>query len=445
VIGSYLHRCEGDNFFNQFSLRFFIRMATRFDSKSYVLNQFKALASKYFPHEYLRVISSKKGFRLTDNTQILIEKSKTIVSQLEKTNGVLPQSTAIVYRYGVVFQAIFSDLSNYQTISSVKARSRRGYRKEMEFLAFDLKKIELELKKSSNPRVKIQKDEKLIRDSKKKCIKLMNENEFDLLKTYIEKTQPIFILDDSEGFKFFEVLSRSVLSLTQKIDHKRKLKKQESEIKSSQKKLHDEIKQAALEVPKYQKEIQLQREIRGVYDLTKKKEALLNHSDISLFFKILTTALERYIKMIERREKQRLDDRDLLLGLIIEPTKFTGLTETLWKQIVFIIETHGMELLNGKSWFKFSFSDDLRDFITRKDVLKTFSELRTLEKQLEKIESELYQNPKFSEAYNFNKEFESLKLKLEESEKTLPGIFEELDRLSEKIEDEKLKILNHLH
>ena len=420
-------------------------MATRFDSKSYVLNQFKVLASKYFPHDNLHVSSSKKGFRLSDSTQILIEKSKTVVSKLEETNGVIPQSTSIVYRYGVVFQAIFSDLSNYQTISSIKARTRRGYRKEMEFLAFDLKKIELELKTSSNPSIKIQKDKKFIRDIKKRYNELLDENKFDFIKADIEKTQPLFVLADSEGGKFFEVLSRSFSSFLQKINDKENLMKQESEIKSSLNKLRDNVKQSSSDVPKYQKEIQLQREMRGVYNLTKRKEALLNHSDISLFFKILTTALERYIKMIERRDKQRLEDRDLLLGLIIEPTKFDGLNEALWKQIVFIIETHGIELLNGKNWFKFSFSDDLRDFITREDILKKFSELRELEKELEKIESELYQNSSFSEAYNFLKESESLKLQLEESETSLPEIIEEIDELSLKIEDERLKILNILN
>ncbi|MHA1512725.1 MAG: hypothetical protein ACTSRJ_01515 [Candidatus Hodarchaeales archaeon] len=420
-------------------------MATRFDSKSYVLNQFKVLASKYFPHDNLHVSSGKKGFRLSNSTQILIEKSKTIVSQLEETNGVIPQSTAIVYRYGVVFQAIFSDLSNYQTFSSIKARTRRGYRKEMEFLAFDLKKIELELKNSSNPRIKIQKDKKLIQDIKKRYIELLDENKFDFLTTDIEKTQPLFVLADSEGYKFFEVLSRSFSSFIQKINHKENLLKQESEIKLSQKNLRDNIEQSSSEVPKYQKEIQLQREKHGVYNLTKRKEALLNHSDISLFFKILTTALERYIKMIERREKQRLEGRDLLLGLIIEPTKFDGLNEALWKQIVFIIETHGIELLNGKNWFKFKFSDDLREFITREDILKKYSELRDLEKELEKIDSELNQNPSFSKAYNFIKENESLKLQLEESEKSLPDISEEIDELSLRIEDERLKTLHSLN
>jgi len=420
-------------------------MATRFDSKSYALNQFKVLASKYFPQDSLHVSSGKKGFRLSDSTQLLIEKSKTIVSQLEKTNGVLPQSTVIIYRYGVVFQTIFSDLAKYQIISSIKARTRRGYRKEMEFLAFDLKKIELELKKSSNPRVKIQKDEKIIRDIKKRYIKLINENEFEILKTDIEKTQPLFIMDDSEGYKFLEVLSRSISSFTQKISRKTNLMKQESEIVLSKIKILENIKQASLEVPKYQEEIQLQRKTRGFNDLTKRKEALLNQSDISLFFKILTTALERYIKMIERREKQRLEGRDLLLGLIIEPTKFDGLNEALWKQIVFIIETHGIELLNGKSWFNFSFSDDLREFITREDVLKDFSELRNLEKDLERIESELYQNASFSEAYNFINEFDSLKSQAEESEKSLPAIKEEIEELSQKIEDERAKILHNLN
>ena len=421
------------------------RMATRFDSKSYVLNQFMVLANKYFPKEHLRVSSSKKGFRLSDNTQNLIEKSKTIVSQIEKANGVIPQSTAIVHRYGIVFQNIFNELSNYQAISSVKARSRRGYRKDMEFLAFDLKKIELELKKSSNPRVKIQKDKKLIQDIKKRCINFMSENKIDLIKTDIEKTQKLFVLNDSEGFKFCEVLSRNVSSLTQMIGYRSNLEKQESDIKSAQKKMHIAIKQASSDLPKHLKEIQLQREIHGVNDLTKRKEAIINNSDISLFLKILTTALERYIKMIERREKQRLEDRDLLLGLIVEPTKYDGLNEALWKQIVFIIETHGIELLSGKSWFNFNFSDDLRDFITNKDVLKKFSELRNLEKELEKVESELSQNSSFSEANSLIEEFNNLKLQSEEAEKTLPDIIEEITDVSKKIEEERLKIMQNLN
>jgi hypothetical protein len=209
--------------------------------------------------------------------------------------------------------------------------------------------------------------------------------------------------------------------------------------------MHIAIKQASSDLPKHQKEIQLQREIHGVNDLTKRKEVILNNSDITLFLKILTTALERYIKMIERREKQRLEDRDLLLGLIIEPTKYDGLNEALWKQIVFIIETHGIELLNGKGWFNFNFSDDLRDFITRKDVLKKFSELRNLEKELEKVESELSQNSSFSEANSLIEEFNNLKLQSEEAEKTLPDIIEDITDVSKKIEEERLKILQNLN
>ena len=273
----------------------------------------------------------------------------------------------------------------------------------------------------------------------------MHDNEFDLLRTDIEKTKPLFILDDSEGFKFFEVLSRSVTSLIQKINQKRNLVKQESEINSSLNKLRENIKQTSLEVPQYQKEIQLQRELSGVYDLNKRKEVLFNHSDISLFLKILTTALERYIKMIERREKQRLEHRDQLFGVIIEPTKYNDLNEALWKQIVFIIETHGIELLNGKSWFNFNFSDDLRDFITNKDVLKKFSEIRNLEMELEKVERELSQTSSFTEANSLIEEFNNLKLQSEEAEKTLPDIIEEISDVSKKIEEERLKIIQNLN
>ena len=419
-------------------------MATRFDPKSHALNQFKVLASKYFPHEYLRVSSSKKGYRLSDSTQTLIEKSKEIVSEVENSNEILPESTAIIYRYGIVFQRIFNELSKYQTISSVKSRSRRGYRKEMEFLAFDLKKIELELKKSSNPKVKIQNDGKIIREFKKSSTSLMNDEKFDVIINEIDKMQPLFILGDSEGFKYFEALSRSVSSFKQNIEKKDQLLDKMNELKSSQISLRTEIEKASQQIPNYQKEIELQREKRGVNDIAKRKENLLNHPDISLFLKILTTALERYIKMIERREKQQLEDKDKFMGLIMEPTKFDGLNETLWKEIVFIIETHGIELLSGKNWFNFSFSDDLREFITRSDILTKYSELRSIEKELENIETELIQNPSFLEAKNFIDNYQYLKDQLAESETTLPSITEEIQKLSEIIEEERIKILDAL-
>ena len=130
-------------------------MATRFDSKAYAIREFMLLASKYFPSDHLHVSSGKKGFRLTDSTLFLIEKVKKVIDHAQKENEVIPQSTATIFRFGVVFQAIFENLGQYTKISYVKSRSRRGYRKEMEYLAFDLKKIELELKKSSGPSVKI--------------------------------------------------------------------------------------------------------------------------------------------------------------------------------------------------------------------------------------------------------------------------------------------------
>ena len=84
-------------------------MASRFDSKSYAIKEFMVLARKYFPYEYLRISSGKKGFRLTDGTQDLIEKVKEVVSKAEKADVTIPQSTADLYKYGVTFQSIFND------------------------------------------------------------------------------------------------------------------------------------------------------------------------------------------------------------------------------------------------------------------------------------------------------------------------------------------------
>ena len=115
-------------------------MATRFDPKAYAIGEFMVLANKYFPSDHLRVSSGKKGFRLSESTLDLIEKVKKVIFQAQERTEVVPQSTAVLFRYGVVFQEIFENLRPYQTISFVKYRSRRGYRKEMEYLAFDLKK-----------------------------------------------------------------------------------------------------------------------------------------------------------------------------------------------------------------------------------------------------------------------------------------------------------------
>ncbi len=419
-------------------------MASRFDSKSYVLNQFNALASKYFPHEYMRVNSGKKGFRLSDGTNNLIEKAKDVVSQAENNREIIPQSTARIYKYGVVFQQIFDDLGKYQTMTSIKSRSRRGYRKEMEFLGFDLKKIELELKKSSNPSVKIQKDEKLVRDIKKQYLQLLQEDEFEKLKSDISHKSTLFILEDSVGYKFFDTQTRNITSITRKLTQLNQLKAEKERLLSSQESLETQITELTPLIPKYEGIIRAQKNGMGVYERTDRKEALLTDSEISLFLKILTTSLERYIKMIERREKQRLEQREQFLRLILEPTKFEGLDEGLWKQIVFIIESHGIELLQGKNWFNFQFPDELRAYITDKNVLSKFAELRVLEKELDEIDKQLHEIPSFREAMSLINNLETMKNSLTESQERVNELKTEILDLTDSIAEERQNYLQSL-
>ncbi len=420
-------------------------MASRFDSKSYVLTQFNVLASKYFPQEHMRVNSGKKGFRLSESTNNLIEKSKEIVGRAEESRNSVPLSTVTIYKYGIVFQKIFEDLSQYQAYTSVKSRSRRGYRKELEFMGFDLKKIELELKKSSNPSVKIQKDEKFVRDIKKQYIQMVLDEDFQTLKTDIDEKRSIFILEESVGYKFFDNQNRLITSIIQKFEHLRGLEDEKENLRVSQESFRTKISEISPQIPKYEEIIQTQKRAMGVYERTDRKEALLTDSDISLFLKILTISLERYIKMIERREKQRLEQRDQFLKLILEPTKYEGLDEDLWTQIVFIIESHGIELLQGKTWFTFSFPDELRAYITDKDVLSKFAELRTLEKELEEIDAELQKNKSFNEASNLIDELENTENSLIDSREKIPKLESEINDLMKSINEEKQTLLKTLN
>ena len=420
-------------------------MASRFDSKSYVLNLFNSLASKYFPQECMRVNSGKKGFRLSDGTNLLIEKAKDIISRAEENREIVPQSTAHIYRYGIVFQMIFDDISQYQAFTSVKSRSRRGYRKELEFLAFDLKKIELELKKSSNPSVKIQKDEKFVRDIKKQYSQMVIDEDFQNLESDIAEKSSLFILEDSVGYKFYDTQTRQITSLTQNLNKLQELKDEKEKLLSSQETFNTKISEITPQIPRHEEIIQTQKKAMGVYERTDKKEALLTDSEVSLFLKILTTSLERYIKMMERREKQRLEQRDQFLGLILEPTKYEGFNEDLWKQIVFIIESHGLELLQGKNWFPFSFPDELRAYITNKDVLSKYADLRTLEKELEAIDRKLQNNSSFYEATSLVDELEKAKTALNDSQELIPKLELEIQQIINTIEKEKRALLQTLN
>jgi hypothetical protein len=419
-------------------------MATRFDPKAYAIREFMVLANKYFPSDHLRVSSGKKGFRLTDSTLDLINKVKKVISQAQEMAEVVPQSTAVLYRYGVAFQKIFENLRPYQTISFVKSRSRRGYRKEMEYLAFDLKKIELELKKSSNPPVKTQKDEKYLRDIRKHYFQLIHQAAFQELESDINVKKSFFVLEDSEGYKFFDAVFRHITSFNQKINAMDLLTNQKDELTNSL----DSLKQKINEFKAFRKKneviIRNYKTKQGVYNRIERKETLITDPDVSLFLKIMTTSLERYIKMMERREKQKLERRDNFLGLIFEPTKYSGLDEDLWKEIVFIIETHGIELLVGKNWFNFSFADELRHFITRKDILTKFAELRSLESELEKIDNDLNEIPEYNQAVSQIQELEKLKGEMAETEKKMPEFNLEITRLEEEIKEERESLIRIL-
>jgi hypothetical protein len=148
--------------------------------------------------------------------------------------------------------------------------------------------------------------------------------------------------------------------------------------------------------------------------------------------------------MIERREKQRLEQREEFLNLILEPTKYKGLDESLWKQIVFIIESHGIELLQGKNWFNFKFPDELRAYITDNNVLSKFAELRTLEKELEEIDKQLQENSSFHEANNLIIELETVKNSLTDSEGRIKELRTEIQNLTDSINEEKQNYLQSL-
>lgn len=416
-------------------------MATRFDSKSYAIKQFQNLASKYFPLEHMRVSSGKKGFRLSDSTQQLINNAKKVIESAVKEAISVPQSTANIYRYGITFQRIFNDLSNFQTVSTIKSRSRRGYRKEMEYLAFDLKKIELELKKSANPEVKAIKDKKFLQDVRKRYSTLMNNEKVEEVHSDLLISRDLFVLDDSEGFRLFDSFFRLTSSITQNSEKIQILKSRKNKDKRSILQSENRIKELKSLAEHYQRVLESQKEDRGMFQLSSKKEALLTDQTLSLFLKIITNALERYIKMMERREKQRIDQREEFMSFIIEPTRYEGFDENLWKQIVFIVETHGIELLGSKSWFNFKFSDEVRDFITEKGVLTKFAELRKLESELKLIDRELRSIPEYSEAIEALDELDNLKIHLINLKDSLSRIEEEIQQLKKDIVEEKKKFI----
>ncbi|MFX1282337.1 MAG: hypothetical protein ACFFB5_01730 [Promethearchaeota archaeon] len=420
-------------------------MVSKFDSKEYAKERLLRLCSKYFPKDQLKINTGRKGFRLGESTIELINRSKTIVKKAKESDDTIPESTANMFRYGTVCQEIFENLSSYQVISQLKSRSRRGYRKELEVVDFDLRKIELEFKKSVNPPVKYQKDMKFIRNAKKAYQKLLSDENYPLILEDIIKKQELFIIEDSDGKNFFDSLSRLLNILTKKNAEKREyeilFKKKNNEIA----KLSASLAEIKVDLPRYGNQIELHREKSGIPSIIREKEGLFLDPDLSLFLKVLTTGLERYMKMIERRESRSLEQKEDFLGLILEPTRYEGLNEELWRQIVFIFETHGFELLSGKNWFKFEDPSELRQFIVNKDTLEKFAHLRKLEKELDEIETKMLQDPQYSEAQNTIQDFNEMESEITRLKKEVPEIKEKILSFSQEVEEEKEKILNFLH
>lgn len=420
-------------------------MATKFDSKEYAKQRLFNLCVKYFPRDHFKISTGRKGFRLGESTIALINRSRTILNRVKESDLTIPASTANVFRYGTIFQEIFENLNNFQVISQLKSRSRRGHRKEIEIIDFDLKKIELEFKKSSNPPVKTQKDTKFIQNGQKFYLKLINDDKYPVVLEDVIKKQELFIVDDSDGKKFFDSLFRLLNALmkknTEKIENETLFEQKRNEIT----KIRAGLAELKEELPHNKHKIELQRERSGIPQIIGEKERLFSNSDLSLFLKVLTTSLERYMKMIERRENRSLEQREDFLGLILEPTRFKGLDEELWRQVVFIIETHGFELLSGKYWFKFEDPTELRQFMVRKDVLEKFAHLRKLEKELDEIEKQMQKDPQYSKAQKMIQDFDDKELKIAKLKKEIPEIHGKITSLSQEIEAEKEKVLAFLH
>ncbi len=151
------------------------------------------------------------------------------------------------------------------------------------------------------------------------------------------------------------------------------------------------------------------------------------------------------MKMIERRENRSLEQREDFLGLILEPTRFQGLDEELWRQVVFIIETHGFELVSGKNWFKFEDPTELRQFMVRKDVLEKFAHLRKLEQELDEIEKQMQKDPQYSKTQKMIQDFDDKEGIIAKLKKEMPEIHGKITSLSQEIEVDKEKVLAFLH
>lgn len=419
-------------------------MATRFDSKEYAKQRLFSVCTKYFPMDHLKITAGRKGFRLGESTIMLIEKSRSIVTLAEESNMVLPTSTTNVFRYGVICQNIFDNLNKYQIISQLKSRSRRGYRKELEVIDFDLKKIELEFKKSPHPPVKSLKDGKFIKNAQKLYLKLLDDGDYRGILEDVVKKQELFIVENSDGGKFFSSLFRIINNLVDESKGKKRLEDEIIELQNQMVNIRNNQVEIKKKLPACRLQIEHHREKSGILEIIREKEQLYSDPELSIFLKALTTCLERYVKMIERREQRELEQKEAFLGLILEPTKFQGLDENLWRQIVFIIETHGFELLSGKTWFKFDDSTELRRFMVRKDILEKFAHLRSIEIKQDEIESQMKKNQEYREAENLIHDYEKNRSSYKKLEKKIPLIKKRIAAISEEMDSEKEKFLTFL-
>ena len=420
-------------------------MVTKFDSKEYTRQRLFHVCSKYIPEGHLKINFGKKGYHLGESTIALIQKAKEIIMIAQDSNEKIPESTANVFRYGTVCIEIFGNLNQYQTISQLKSRSRRGYRKELDVIDFDHKKIELEFKKSPKPPIKTHKDIRIIYSAKKAYLKPLDENNFTFILEDVIKKQNLFIIDGSDGKEFFDSLFRLVKPVTQKSNQKSELKIQLKQKQKDLEKTKTILTDLKAKLPRFKQRIELQRKESKIQEIINGKEQLFSDPDLSLFLKIVTTSLERYMKMIERRENRIIEEKEEFLGLILEPTKYQGLNEELWRKIVFIIETHGIELLSGKSWFKFEDPAGLRQFIVLKDVLEKFARLRKLEDELTAVEEHLEQNPEYTEAQSMIQEYEEKKAEINLLKREIPELEEKINVLTHMIEEYKEKIESFLY
>ena len=101
--------------------------------------------------------------------------------------------------------------------------------------------------------------------------------------------------------------------------------------------------------------------------------------------------------------------------------------------------------MQGKNWFPFSFPDELRAYITNKDVLSKYADLRTLEKELEAIDRKLQNNSSFYEATSLVDELEKAKTALNDSQELIPKLELEIQQIINTIEKEKRALLQTLN